>query len=274
MTRPSDINFLGRLEPSYEKSLQNMAYPFSALGLPTAEAVEVELPLPPGLVAHYDQGRIGSCTGASASWETSINNREQGSIKYDFYWLYKRGQATDGDPNTKDDDDGGYVWAVHDVLRKEGHKRTGGAVQLADGIESYYWCKNVDEIRTAFTLGRCPVFGIRWYQNFNTPVTYNNEKWIARAATWGSLLGGHAICCRAASDQRQAVLLRNSWGADYPEVWISYESVTKLLKASGECAVSIDRGAAPTPPPVTKTYIDLQAVGSDGKRYTGRLTEV
>lgn len=275
MTDLYDIKW-GRLEPSPDKVVQNNLYSFSSLGLPTAEAVEVELPLPPGLVSHYDQGRTGACTGFSASWMTSINNYvTQGAVKYDALWLYRRGQDTDNDPRTKDDDDGGYVWAVMDVLRKEGHIIKGQtSPSLPEGIESYYWCKSVDDIRTAFSLRRCPVFGIPWYEEFQSPRTINGEYWIGTRAKWGAVLGGHAICTRFASDKRQGLLLRNSWGAGYPEVWVSYASVTKLLTGWGECAVGIDRAVVTPPPDPVKDTITINSLVVKGKAYSGLLTEV
>lgn len=279
----TDLNHItwGRLEEKRPSKLaQNYRYRFGELGLPTAENVEVELALPPGLVAHYDQGNTGACTGYSASWMDSINNyRERGIVlAYDAHWLYHRGQQIDGDPNTNGDQDGGYVWAVHDVLRNEGHRLKGTSTTVkAEGIESYYWCRSADEARTAFSLGRCPVFGIAWFNKFMSPKLYNGEYWIGRESSWGQVLGGHAIAARRCSDSRGGFLLRNSWGAGYPEVWISFTAINKLLSGGGECAVAIDRANVtppPPPPPAEKDYVDIEITNSNGKHYKVRAYEV
>jgi hypothetical protein len=273
LTDPNSIIY-GRIAPSSEKRLQNdrfsLADRFPWLAMKVgSESSEIELPLPPGLVNHYDQGNIGACTGYSASWMSSINNfADTGKvIAYDAYWLYKRGQEIDGDPNTSGDNDGGYVWAVHKILQDEGHKIKGGALSKEEGIDSYYWCRSVDEVRLAFELRRCPVFGMNWYQKFNTPQTYNSEFWIGRQANWGSFLGGHAIAARKKSDNRDGFFLRNSWGSAYPEVWISYSAIAKLFARSGECSVSVDHDQSDS----DIASIEITGVTVNGRVYKGTL---
>ena len=265
---------LGRLVPTPQKQADNDRYLFKRLLLPTAGAVEVNFDFPDDLIPHYDQGNIGSCTGYSASWMASIYNNPEA---YNAYWLYKRGQQTDGDPGTSGDQDGGYVWAVMDVLRLEGHKEViNGVTQPVDklnGIESYYWCRSADEIRTAFSMFHPVVFGMNWYAKFNSPQMYNGEYWIGRQSSWGSILGGHAICAFACSDQRQAVCLLNSWGAQYPPVWISYNSINKLLSQSGECAVAIDIADIEPEPPPEEDELPI-TITLNGVSYTGVVLRV
>ena len=261
---------LGRLVPSPDKQAQNDLHLFKSVRAPYTYTIEKEFPLPP-LVAHYNQGNIGACTGYSASWLMSIFNNPEA---YDAYWLYKRGQQTDGDPGTTGDQDGGYVWAVMDVLRKEGHKEPGKAVEKDNGIESYSWCRSADEVRGAFSLGRPVVFGINWYAKFNSPQTYNGEYWIGRQTNWGSILGGHAICAYAISDQRQAVRLVNTWGPTYPPVWISYNSINRLLSEHGECAVAIDIANVVPPEPDPEEDELPISITLDGISYAGTVTRV
>jgi hypothetical protein len=258
----------GWIPPSDEKRAQNMRYSLSNIYAEPPLTVEYQFDVPP-YVAHYDQVS-GSCTGYSSSWMTSIYNKK----KYDGMWLYRRGQDTDNDPNTERDPDGGHIWAVLDVLRKEGHVISGEKTPTkAEGIDSYYWCLNSDQVRTAVNLKRVPVFGFFWFQEFNSPRTINGEFWIGSRAKWGGVLGGHAICCVAASDQRQAFKLVNSWGASYPQVWISYASINRLLGLGGECAIALDLPSEPTPPPpppppAEKKLVEIRA---DGKVYAGEL---
>lgn len=224
-----------------------MAYPLPLLVPKAPEAVEKVLAYPTNLVSWYDQGPYGACVGFSCSWQTSIYNTPK---KYNGMWLYRAAREIAGlDPNQ---DDGAYLWAGQKVLQKKGHcidKTT--SPSLDEGVSSYYWCTTVDEVRSAIGINRPVVFGIYWYSGFNDPTTYNGEKWIGRS-TWGSVLGGHAICCIGASDQRQAVLLLNTWGTEWNNgkpVWISYANIQKLMDKQGECTVGVDRGSAPPPPP-------------------------
>jgi hypothetical protein len=255
----------GWIPPTAEKQADNDCYQLRRI---YAAPLTVEKQFAyPAYVRDYDQGQTGACTGYSSTWAMSIYNAK----KYNPMWLYRRGQDTDGDPRTKDDDDGGYIWAVMDVLRKEGHALSGSTSPVkAEGIQSYYWCKSIDDIRSAIDAYRVPVFGIYWYNEFMQPRTINGEYWIGTKSSWGQILGGHAICCIAASDQRQAVRLLNSWGSGYPPVWISYASITKLLSQQGECAVGLDINPEPPtpPPPAEKLAV---TVTLDSRTYAGEL---
>lgn len=257
----------GWIPSSPEKIAQNDRYPLRLLAPEAPEAVEVILPYPP-LVNWYNQGAYGACVGYSCSWQMSIYNTPN---KYNGLWLYRAARKNEGDdPNV---DEGAQLWSGMDVLRKQGHclDKTTTPV-LAEGIESYYWCKNINDVRSALNIRRPVVFGINWYQGFMDPETVNGEYWIGRRS-WGGWLGGHAICCVGISDQRQAVLLRNSWGSDWAggkDVWIAYTSITTLLGQNGECAVGVDRGSTPPPPPPEEDTITMKTT-YQGKKYKGTL---
>jgi hypothetical protein len=228
----------GRLPP--KDRTHEATYSFAKLKLPAVASVEKTLHLPP-LRTYYDQGYLGSCVGASASWQTSIYNNPP-TRKYDWVWLYRRAQENDGDPTTNPPEDTGtYVWAAFWALNHLGHVQVvrgkNTPVNIRAGIQSYYWCKTVDEIRTAISMGRPIVLGINWYEDFMEP--YKN--WIGIHQDWGEILGGHAICGYVASDKRDAIKLVNSWGTGYPLVWIPYKAVERLLSEDGECCVAIDR---------------------------------
>ncbi len=49
------------------------------------------------------------------------------------------------------------------------------------------------------------------------------------------------MCIYGASDARQALKLKNSWGRDYPLVWMPYSSMERLIDAHGEVAIVTDR---------------------------------
>jgi hypothetical protein len=117
------------------------------------------------------------------------------------------------------------------------------APNLVHGIAENRWAKTVDEIRTCIAEGMPVVLGIDWMSNFDTPVNKRSGWWIGEGDL-GRVRGGHAICCYAASDRRQAVRLVNSWGMAYPLVWMGYDTLQKLLDGiswPGEATVITDR---------------------------------
>ncbi len=238
---------LGRLIPKDWKHIDK--YPFRRLGIETAVEVEKIIIRPP-LRSIYDQGYTNGCTGYAASWMSSIVNsqpiRDWAFKVYNPLWLYHQGMAVDGDPSTTPEADiGGYVWSVMEVLRTVGHvlkKRNGMDYppKPEEGIKSYYWCRTVDEMRTAISLGRPVVFGINWYEEFFDPVRIDCKYWIGTHTNWGRPVGGHCICSHGARDSLQAFFLVNTWGDDEPPVWISYDNVERLMREQGEACVAID----------------------------------
>ncbi|MBN1535189.1 MAG: hypothetical protein JW908_00550 [Anaerolineales bacterium] len=225
-------------------------YAFQLLAFPPVKAVERILPVP-YLDNFYDQNGYGACVGFASSRMMSFYNRlpRPGRL-YDAMWLWQRAKSFDSDLMTKEGDDNGtYVNAAFKVLRKEGHRLfvndNSLPVNIDQGIRSYYWAKTVDEMRTAISMDRPVVLGINWYSEFMCPVKIERdgkkEWWIGTSASLGYVSGGHAILCYAASDKREAFRLMNTWGRDYPKVWVSYTVMNKLLHEYGEACVAIDR---------------------------------
>jgi len=250
--------------PQEKLDLHEAKYRYhSMIYFPLIEAgVEVSWPLPD--LSRYNQGRTNGCTGFSASIMQSIFNLPD---IYDAPWLYHRGQETDNDPNTTPPaDNGGYIYAVLDVLRNEGHRPIGGAIDPQKGILSYGWCKTQEEISTALSKGPV-VFGLPWYEEFMSPRTVNGEFWIGTRQKWGGVLGGHAICAYAYSDSRNAVRLVNSWGGSYPPVWISIPSIMRLLGQWGECAAPVDIPNAPPAPEPNGHRVVEQFVLQEGGEW-------
>ena len=216
-------------------------YGFCKLGLATVDRVETRVLVP---VWKYEQ--IGqSCVGYSSVTQMTIYNvRHLGSrpinrwFKYDGTWLYQQSCLNDGDPNNDPPVDiGTYVWAAFWCLNHLGLKKLSEREpHMADGIANYYWCKTVDDMRTAFSLNRMVVLGTNWSANMMNPYKVGNEWWIN---TGGEILGGHAYCTIAASDRRQAFKMRNTWPG-YPDVWFSYNMAETLLLQGGEACVAID----------------------------------
>jgi len=255
-TKANAGKYLGRLEPK-DRSHEGKYPAATLLGIISAKVVERTLPVPLNLRTYYDQGQSNACVGFSSSWMMSIYNtvsRQRNNPrwkqkttehpqKYDARWLYRTAQDNDldvrNDPNL---DVGTYVWAAMYCLQHFGHKKLEEAESdLRDGILSYYWATTVDQVRTAIAINRPVVFGIPWYEEFNVPVITNKEYWIGTSANWGKVLGGHAICCYAASDERQAFKLVNSWGTVWQPSWLSYKSFSRLLTEGTEACIAVDR---------------------------------
>lgn len=249
----------GWIPPTPQKQLDNDRYLLrSIVDAPPPGTVEVTLTYP-DYVSHYRQQNNG-CTGFSASWMQSIYNRK----KYDANWLYWQGRKEAGLPPNRDE--GGYIWAVMDVLRKKGHRIAGTTTTLLDeGIVSYYWAKNIDDIRAAFSLGRPVVLGTFWFEGFMNPTIKSGRRWFPESG-WGGILGGHAYTLFARSDSLSGVCLVNTWGPSYPPTWISDPVLLRLLSLQGEAAVAIDRGAAPPPPPPPTNTLSV-SVKVNGVKY-------
>lgn len=223
---------------------------FSA-GQPAAVAFTVEriLNVPRQYRDEYNQGLEGACVGFSQSWMMSILNRKL----YDARRLYQEAQAVDEWIETPPEE-GTSLRAGFDVLRTVGHWRVYAditrRVELDEGIERNAWATDVDGIRQAIAAGIPVNLGINWYQEFGAPVRWPRESrgspryeyYIGTAASWGRILGGHAITCVGASDKRQALALCNTWGTGYPFlVWLPYDAMTRLLHEEGEAGVVVDR---------------------------------
>ena len=208
----------------------------------TVTQVEQFLPLPYSYRPKYDQGSEGACVGFALSWAMSILNRRF----YSAMDLYRQAQRQDEWPG--ESYSGTSVRAGCDVLRERGHKLLHRHNHVHDwdpahGIQRNEWASSVDDIRTCIANGVPVVLGIDWMSNFNRPILKGREYWIGEGDL-GQVLGGHAICAYAASDRRQAIKLVNSWGTDYPYVWLPYDTLQRLLngiKWPGEATVIVDR---------------------------------
>lgn len=230
----------GRKEPKIWKHVEK--YPFRKLGIST---LGVEKTLPIGWLDYwYNQKNTNSCVGFSTSRMMTYYNHSL----YDAMWLYGRACAVDGDPSTSlIADNGTYIWAAMDILRREGHKpttllRNQMPVSYSHGIQSNYWCTTADEVRAAIAMDRPVVIGINWYQQFMNPVRKGLKYWIGSTSNWGSTIGGHAIMLYGASDNDQGFVLANSWGVgSFSRIWLPYSALERLLRENGEAAVALDR---------------------------------
>lgn len=165
------------------------------------------------------------------------------TYRYDARWLYREAQLVDEWHETPPEE-GTSVRAACDILRARGHCRVQrgvpGPENVINGIATNRWAKSVDEVRAALWAGLAVAIGVNWYSNFDSPELVNGEYWIGRG-NLGAVRGGHCTALFRFSDRRQAVRQMNSWGPEYPPVWIPYETLERLIDEWGEAAVITDR---------------------------------
>jgi hypothetical protein len=249
---PDDTR-LGRLVPDDDEHIRN--FPF-AVGSPLV--VNKTLRLPWWHWSH-DQGAEGSCVGHGVVMERAIVNSAQvgQSRRYDPIELWNEAKKVDEWPETNPGDDNGTsVRAAYDVCRDDGICRVKGMklvdgvpvpvgsspISRIEGVTTNRWARTSDEMRAAFVAAQPTpvVIGVNWYSNFDAPVNVGAEKWIGRSDL-GRIRGGHCVCIYGASDKRQAFRVKNSWGRDYPLVWLPYTVMDRLLAEDGEAALVVDR---------------------------------
>lgn len=236
---------LGRVNPPDSAHIER--YPIPAQLRSAPAKVELELELPPWHQDH-DQGSEGACVGFGTSMALWVLNREEskrGGIpfdvdtRYDPWWLWREARMADEWPGNDDFSvsEGTFVRAACDVLRVRGHctlkdGETGPEDRFA-GILKNVWATSVDDIRAALSRGIPSSIGMRWYSGFDEPKEKNGDRWIGEG-NLGRVRGGHCVCIYGASDERGAVKLKNSWGANYPEVYLPYDVVERELRDSPE----------------------------------------
>ncbi len=241
---------LGRRVPEDWEHVEK--YPYRSVQPLTATTTERILRLP---VFHktWDQGSEGACVGFGTSMMMSIINENQARAaktlpyvhRYDPRWLWNEAKKIDVWADTNPGDSNGTsVRAACDVLRDQGHVRIiskkSRPVDSSQGISTNRWASTVDEVRTSISLGNPCSIGVNWYSNFDSPVKKNKESWIGEGDL-GSVRGGHCVCLYGASDRRQAVRVKNSWGTAYPSVWLPYKTLERLLAEYGEITIVTDR---------------------------------
>lgn len=228
-----DGRLFGRLEPT--DYYHQTKYPFKKLGISTVSFVDKELKIFPGSAEQYYQYK-NSCVGSGISYAASILNRRL----YDPLWAYYETTKIDGDPNTSPEADiGTYLDPAFSLWRKVGHKEVDKKKpSLYNGIYAYYWASSVNEIRTAISIGRPVVLGINWYESFE-PHLVDNEWWIVSSSSSDLIVGGHCVCCYAASDRLQGLKIASSWKG-FPDVWIGYGTMRTLMLEGGEAGIPLD----------------------------------
>jgi hypothetical protein len=200
--------------------------PEDARDYPLKLALGVEAPAPPATKVWttarvpLDQGAFPHCVGfAWAGWSVC---------------LPVAGKMTNAD--------GHAIWA--DAVRFDGKDPAtwkGGAtcrsglkaMKKRGRIASYFRTQSAEEARL-YVLTRGPiVLGTLWWPNMSHP---RNG---LMTADGGKNEGGHAYIIRGSQNGRGKV--RNSWGADWPDALMTWETVQCLLDIGGECWAAVEK---------------------------------
>jgi len=258
---------LGRRAPTDFKHVEKYG-----ISVEPVAVVNRELKLPAWHKTH-DQGMEGSCVGHGAAMERAITNTRQNVTslspwpqvrRYNPLHIWNEAKKIDEwDDTNPGDDNGTSVRAAYDILRTQGAQRVKGMkvnadgrpypvwpstgeypVEVSEGIAANRWTTKVDEMRACIGGGIPVVIGVNWYSAFDYPVerrisAFRTEYWFSENT--GSIRGGHCVCVYAASDKKQAFKIKNSWGNVYPEAWMSYTLMQRLLNEYGEAAIVTDR---------------------------------
>lgn len=174
---------------------------------------------------YLDQGSEGACVGFSWSHELAATPvAVPGITNASALELYHAAQRLDD-------------WAGEDY---SGTSVLAGAkaVKAAGHMEQYRWAFSLQDLIMAIGYQGPAVLGINWYEGMFTP---NNAGFILPT---GEIAGGHAILCQGVNVVSRKFLLHNSWGSRWGRdgcAWVSYETMSKLLREQGEACIPVLR---------------------------------
>lgn len=231
-------------------------YPIRAMGIEDVGNVETTLRLPYWHWTH-DQGKEGACVGFASSMMLAILNSRQARIdrtppfvrRYNNVWLWNEAKKIDEWEDTNPgDNEGTSVDAAMSILRDHGHQRIRRGVvnptDIEEGIKENRWATTIDQMRATIAKKLPITIGINWYKGFDAEnlVKKGREYYISKKEPdLGYIRGGHSVCVYGVSDRREAFKIKNSWGRDYPLVWMPYSVMERLLKEDGEATIVTDR---------------------------------
>lgn len=210
----------------------------------------IELPrkvdLRPGCPEVYDQHQLGSCTANAIGAAHQFNQGKQlGDISKTFVpsrlFIYFNERAMEG---TIDIDAGAMIrdgiksvvdkgvclethWPYDESkFRDQPPLDCYAAAEKHQALTYQRLNSNLIEIKNCLAEGYPFVFGFSVYENFESAE-------VARTGVMpmpaGKQLGGHAVTGVGYDDDKQAVLVRNSWGSGWGQdgyFWMPYEYIT------------------------------------------------
>lgn len=179
--------------------------------------------------AVLDQGEEGACVGFAWTYELIAEPFPTPDLDdaaaLELYALAKVCDDYEGE-----DYEGSSVLGGAKATRQRGY------------LEEYRWAYSLDEVLLALSYRGPVVLGINWYDSmYEAP---GGEVTVA-----GSLAGGHAIMARGVDMEKQAIILRNSWGPDWGggehldagDAFLSFDDLRRLLSEQGEACIPVLR---------------------------------
>lgn len=169
-----------------------------------------------------DQLNEPACVGFAFSHNLIAHPKEVQGCNYDTALaLYHRAQDLD-------------EWPGHQY---EGTSILGGAKASVETgkIGGYHWAFTALDMAITVSWHKCIILGCNWY---NSMFNVDANGFIKVGG--GGLAGGHAILVRGYNVEKNAFLLRNSWGLGWGvsgDCWVSFADMERLLSEQGEACV-------------------------------------
>lgn len=191
----------------------------------------------------YDQGNERACVGnAIAAWCSAQDYaRTAKGETYDALSIYEEAKKIDEFPG--EFCSGTSVSAGLEVIRNLGAPRLSSSERFF--ITEYRWATGMNDILNYVAFVGPIVCGLNWYENFDRPIkhTFNGGRrqgFFIGEGDLGYIRGGHAIILNGYYRNRQGtewVRFQNSWGHDYPLVWMPIDTLSHVVAQGVEAAL-------------------------------------
>lgn len=182
----------------------------------------------------YNQGTEGACVGMGvAAWCSAYDYALAAKgARYDALSIYNEAKKIDEYPG--ENYSGTSVDAGLQVARTIGAPRLGTTKHL--WISEYRWAGTVEDILNHVAFIGPVVIGMDWYTNFDQPKAHSfgagkRQNYFIGEGDLGTVRGGHCIALIGYYRNRAGtewVMFQNSWGFDYPQVWMPVTTLQQL----------------------------------------------
>lgn len=196
-----------------------------------------------------DQGDLGSCVANSVSSAVRFALRKQKSRDFQpsRLFIYYNARALEGQEK---EDSGAYIRDGFKTINKDGacvetswkydiakfaDKPPARAYKTAEthqAIEYSSVDQTLSQLKGCIADGFPFVFGFTVYESFRR---IGADGVMSYPQQSEQILGGHAVCAVGYDDDRQAFIIRNSWGsgwADHGDFYMPYSVITNRDLAS------------------------------------------
>jgi hypothetical protein len=218
---------------------------------PARAIIETLDPVPPGALRRwrtperYHQDGLPQCTDYGTCTLMSANElaNEGQTVRFRPGYGYRWAVKHDDLPEPQE---GTTSRAILDYARKLGMIPVRREDRPRRKVQTYRWCRDINELRAAlYHVSPVPI-GINWYAGMSDPGP-NQE--MRRN---GPLEGGHYIVLDELDDARGIAWATNTWGLDWPErglppetqgrAFFTLETLDRVVfQEDGEAAIVTDR---------------------------------